>query len=111
MDTSPEQTPHPVQSFVPLGWKLGLRPSSPDRLGLPASPGCNGGCGPRSRWREQRGWLLSRPFFTLLAIEDVRDVGLLDLGARQVDPGATLVTLNHGPTGKWLLAVTCDEVP
>lgn len=55
--------------------------------------------------------MLPRAFFTLLTVKDVRDVGLLDLGAGEVNPGTTLITLNHGPTCKWLLAVTRDEVP
>lgn len=38
-------------------------------------------------------------------------VALADLGARQVDPSVTLVTLDHGPAGERLHAETRHQVP
>lgn len=47
----------------------------------------------------------------LVAVKDVRDIGFLDLGTRQVHPYAALVALDHGPSRKWLPTVTGDQVP
>lgn len=46
-----------------------------------------------------------------MAVKDVRDVGLLDLGARQMDPHSALVALDHRSPRKRLAAVTGDQVP
>lgn len=46
-----------------------------------------------------------------MAVKDIRNVGLLDLGAGQVDPDAALVALDHRPPGKRLPAVAGDQVP
>lgn len=50
-------------------------------------------------------------FLAFLAVKEVRDIGLLDLSTREVDPGPTQAALNHGPPCKGLSAVTCDQVP
>lgn len=47
----------------------------------------------------------------LVAVKDVRNVGLLDLGAGQVHPDAALVALDHRPPGERLPAVAGDQVP
>lgn len=47
----------------------------------------------------------------LVAVKDVRNVGLLDLGAGQVHPDSALVALDHGPPGERLPAVAGDQVP
>lgn len=46
-----------------------------------------------------------------MAVEDVRDVGLLDFRAREVHPYAALVALDHGPSSERLPTVTGDQVP
>lgn len=47
----------------------------------------------------------------LVAVKDVRNVGLLDLGAGQVHPDAALVALDHWPPSKRFPAVAGDQVP
>lgn len=60
-----------------------------------------------------RVFFVSRPpcVSAFVAVKDVRDVGLLDLGARQVNPDAALVALNHGTSCEGLPTVTSDQVP
>lgn len=67
-------------------------------LGVAHGPGGGGG-GPAG------------PLAAFLAIEDVGDVVFLHLGAGQVDPGATLAALDHGPASKRFLAVAGDQIP
>lgn len=47
----------------------------------------------------------------LVAVKDVWNVGLLDLGAGQVHPDAALVAFDHWPPGKRLPAVAGDQIP
>lgn len=49
--------------------------------------------------------------FALVAVEDVGYVGLLDLGAGEMHPDATLIAFYHGPPCKGFPAVTGDQVP
>lgn len=46
-----------------------------------------------------------------LAHKDIGHVGAADLGAGEVHPGATLIALDHGASGKGLHAEACDQVP
>lgn len=46
-----------------------------------------------------------------LADVRLRDVALADFGARQVDPGMTLVALDHSSAGERLHAETRHQVP
>lgn len=46
-----------------------------------------------------------------LADVRLRHVALADLGAREVDPGVTLVALDHGSAGEGLHAETRHQVP
>jgi hypothetical protein len=50
-------------------------------------------------------------FLALLAIKEVRDIGLLYLSTGEVDPCPAQAALNHGPPCKGLSAVTRDQVP
>lgn len=49
--------------------------------------------------------------FTLLAGVRLRDVGLADFGAGQVDPGVALVAFDHRSAGEGLHTETRHEVP
>lgn len=87
-----------MRILTPKGGRGAPRSLRGGVLGVPGGAGGGGG-GPAG------------PLAAFLAIEDVGDVVFLHLGAGQVDPGAALAALDHGPAGKGLLAVAGDQIP